>query len=89
MILNDKLKDVKIIIKLLPKQLITMPVFLWTFPFSIFLPILISEAREGGAGVIATWLLIGFISHLAMLLLIHHELEMNPPLQQFSLVNAR
>lgn len=67
MILNDKLKDVKIIIKLLPKQLITMPVFLWTFPFSIFLPILISEAREGGAGVIATWLLIGFISHLAML----------------------
>ena len=60
------LDEAKDIAQLLPPQLITSTVFFWTFPLSVFLPSFNNFDSITGVRDLATWLLIGFISHIAM-----------------------
>ncbi len=62
----DMLNEVRTIIKLLPRQLITTTVFYWTFPISIFLPLLVLSVDLGNPSEVGKWLFIGLVSHLAM-----------------------
>ncbi len=60
-------REAKTIIKLLPKSLISMKVFLWTYPISIGLSVALAPDNVSGLQNSLLWLLIGFAAHTAML----------------------
>lgn len=58
--------EIKKIVKLLPRQLISTTVFFWTYPLSLIVAVLFVPANTANAGQFGIWIIIGFISHTAM-----------------------
>lgn len=60
-------REAKSIVKLLPKSLISMKVFLWTYPISIGLAVTFAPENFSSFKDSLGWLFIGFAAHTAML----------------------
>lgn len=59
----DEIRDV---VRLLPTHLVYTRVFLWTYPFSLFLSTAVTPTKINGGKELLLWLLLGFASHSAM-----------------------
>lgn len=81
-------REAKTIIKLLPKSLISMKVFLWTYPISIGLSVALAPDNVSGLQNSLLWLLIGFAAHTAMLPFVLYAKEHKKLYEQILLVIA-
>jgi hypothetical protein len=61
--ISDEIRDV---VRLLPAHLVYTRVFLWTYPFSLFLSTAVTPTKINGGKELLLWLLLGFASHSAM-----------------------
>ena len=59
--------EAKSIIKLLPKTLISMKVFLWSYPISVGLSVLLAPDNFSNYKNSLLWIFVGFAAHSAML----------------------
>lgn len=55
------------VLSLLPKQIVSMTVFKWTFPLSLLLAVISTPVTINSASEVVLWLLIGALGHSAML----------------------
>ena len=67
MILMQFSSEAKSIIKLLPKTLISMKVFLWTYPISVGLSVFLAPDNFSNFKNSLLWIFVGFAAHSAML----------------------
>jgi hypothetical protein len=81
-------REAKTIIKLLPKSLISMKVFLWTYPISIGLSVALAPDNVSGLSNSLLWLFIGFAAHTAMLPFVLYAKEHEKLYEQMLLVIA-
>ena len=81
-------REAKTIIKLLPKSLISMKVFLWTYPISIGLSVALAPDNVSGLQNSLLWLFIGFAAHSAMLPFVLYAKEHEKLYEQILLVLA-
>lgn len=81
-------REAKTIIKLLPKSLISMKVFLWTYPISIGLSLALAPDNVSGLQNSLLWLFIGFAAHTAMLPFVLYAKEHEKLYEQILLVLA-
>ena len=81
-------REAKTIIKLLPKSLISMKVFLWTYPISIGLSVALAPDNVSGLQNSLLWLFIGFAAHTAMLPFVLYAKEHEKLYEQILLVLA-
>lgn len=81
-------REAKTIIKLLPKSLISMKVFLWTYPISIGLSVALAPDNVSGIQNSLLWLFIGFAAHTAMLPFVLYAKEHEKLYEQILLVIA-
>jgi len=61
--ISEEIRDV---VRLLPTHLVYTRVFLWTYPFSLFLSVAVTPIKINGGKELLLWLLLGFVSHSAM-----------------------
>lgn len=81
-------REAKTIIKLLPKSLISMKVFLWTYPISVGLSFALAPDNASGLQNSLPWLLIGFTAHTAMLPFVIYAKQHEKLYEQILLVIA-
>ena len=58
--------EIRDVVRLLPTHLVYTRVFLWTYPFSLFLSVAVTPTKINGGKELLLWLLLGFVSHSAM-----------------------
>ena len=76
------------IIKLLPGTLISLKVFLWTYPISVSLAAFLASNKVSGFNDFVTWVIIGFSAHTAMLPFVIYAREQVKLSMQIALVLA-
>lgn len=79
-------KEVRQVIRLLPPQLVSTTVFMWTYPISIFLAIVTNPTQIFGLKDFFLWIFLGFISHSAMYPFVYYTKTVEKQPNQFVLV---
>jgi hypothetical protein len=78
--------EVREVVRLLPPQLVSSTVFIWTYPFSIFLAVATTPVNIPGGKELALWMLIGFLAHSAMYPFVYYGKSVKKLSDQFLLV---
>jgi hypothetical protein len=78
--------EVRQVLKLLPDSLINTKVFLWTYPFSLFLAVTTTPREISGGKELLLWLLLGFLAHSAMYPFVYYGRNSKNLSEQFLLV---
>ena len=65
------------ILKLLPRNFLSLTVFKWTLPISLGLAVIITPVEINSAQEVMKWLFIGFCGHMSMLPFVYYGREKN------------
>lgn len=65
------------ILKLLPRNFLSLTVFKWTFPISLGLAVIITPVEINSAQEVMKWLFIGLCGHMSMLPFVYYGREKN------------
>lgn len=79
-------KEVRQVIRLLPPQLVSPTVFMWTYPISIILAIATNPTQIIGLKDFFLWIFLGFIAHSAMYPFVYYTKTAEKQPNQFVLV---
>lgn len=78
--------EMRQVLRLLPDSLINTKVFLWTYPFSLFLAVTTTPTEISGGKELLLWLLLGFLAHSAMYPFVYYGRNSKNLSEQFLLV---
>jgi hypothetical protein len=83
---NRVKQESKVVLKLLPANLVSLKVYLWTLPVSIFVAVLMIPSQIDSVQQLVSWVTIGFLSHLGMLPFVLYLREKKNIAEHFILV---